>query len=750
MALKLWLPLNGTLKNKGASGDIAYAIASGNSFTSGGKISSNALKLTKIQQILSTTSCMTGAKEVSYAFWVKVNTAWSADWLDGIRWISTNGASTATERQEFYTNCTLIGTWYKGGAIYGKAFTPGVWTHLAATINYNTGEACFYVNGDLKGTTSNVDTTYYCRGDFYIGDNGVDILQNDVRIYDHCLSQKEIKEISQGLVLHYKLDGLSQGSGNNLVTGLTKGGQTTVVGNTIVTSGQNSDTYFKINLSSVLTLNKSYTMGIDAENLPEGGYFRFPIGSQSNSSAGYINIYNGHNESVFIANDVIVNCGTSLMMDDINRTAWPNQCIFKNFYIYENTSVADSSGYGNDGTVQGSLSTINNSARYEISTIFTGSYVDYIYRPILDYIKKPFTISCWACPKAYPSYRAIMISNGGKDSVSHGIDLYINSSGIPCFMIANNNTAYYASSPNALSLNTWYLLTCTYNGTSMELYVNGELKKTTNATIEPDYDTTPIAFVIGKMGHSYTNTGGYFAFNGYINDVRVYATALSAEDVLNLYNTPTWIDKNNSWHTHEFYETAQGRELMGGEPFTNGYGNHNYLTAPFTNYNEKGEMVFTGGSHVGSNYIKINPTGHTYYYDIEISVDANNQFYLGFHRYDANKTARENNACVYVINVKPTTALNHQRYFGTVNLATDGVNPTDTISLRILNDWTNANSRHATIHYLSLREVDGTINANPEITKNGLIKTDTFRQWDDNEAKIYKNGFIGGNNLIEI
>lgn len=42
---------------------------------------------------------------------------------------------------------------------------------------------------------------------------------NDVRIYDNILSAKEIKEIAQGLILHYKLDGFNGGVGDNLYIG---------------------------------------------------------------------------------------------------------------------------------------------------------------------------------------------------------------------------------------------------------------------------------------------------------------------------------------------------------------------------------------------------------------------------------------------------------------------------------------------------------------------------------------------------
>ncbi len=166
-----------------------------------------------------------------------------------------------------------------------------------------------------------------------------------------------------------------------------------------------------------------------------------------------------------------------------------------------------------------------------------------------------------------------------------------------------------------------------------------------------------------------------------MSDFRIYTTALSVEDILDLYHTSANVDNLDRLHGFEMVENTTSCELL-AIPYTTPYTNNSIFT---TNYNNNGELYFTDNGSAGSNYIKINPSGKTYYYDMELSIASGNQFYVGFERYDVDKTARSNQACVYVYSTKPTANVTHQRYFGTVNLATDTVNPTDTIRLRILN-----------------------------------------------------------------
>ena len=93
---------------------------------------------------------------------------------------------------------------------------------------------------------------------------------NDIRIYNHALSAKEVKEISKGLMLHYNFEDEYIEPTNNLVTGLLKGGNTSITNNAVVTTGTNSDTYFNLKFSAPLVQGTTYTISCDAE-IPAGG-----------------------------------------------------------------------------------------------------------------------------------------------------------------------------------------------------------------------------------------------------------------------------------------------------------------------------------------------------------------------------------------------------------------------------------------------------------------------------------------------
>ena len=90
-------------------------------------------------------------------------------------------------------------------------FTFDEWHHVCMTWDGDKTNA--YVDGVLCGSIQygGMPSTYDVA-DVLIGGatyttptfrfNG---LMNDIRIYDHCLSPLEVKEISKGLVLHYPL-----------------------------------------------------------------------------------------------------------------------------------------------------------------------------------------------------------------------------------------------------------------------------------------------------------------------------------------------------------------------------------------------------------------------------------------------------------------------------------------------------------------------------------------------------------------
>ena len=93
----------------------------------------------------------------------------------------------------------------------------------------------------------------------------------------------------------------------------------------------------------------------------------------------------------------------------------------------------------------------------------------------------------------------------------------------------------------------WHMCTMTYDGAIIKRYVDAVMEKSTTAT---GTLITSAPFVLGHYG---TNTN-YYNKEAYESDVRIYATALSAEDIATLYHTPAQVDNLQNIHTFEFQE----------------------------------------------------------------------------------------------------------------------------------------------------------------------------------------------------
>lgn len=219
MSLQVWLPLNGTLENKGLAN---LNLTTTPTYSDNGKIGSKCLSSQvgwfQIPE-------MASAKQMTFAYWVRLNEVTSTNWLDTFSWATTNGTSSHRSRQEFYhstgTSMTT-GVWYYNSSNSGFAgIEVGEWNHFVFTIDYENGVSKFYKNGSLLKTTTNVDTNYYVSGTYFlIRGSALNTSINDFRLYDNILSEKEIKEIAKGLVLHLPLN--NNGLGNkNLLNDLT-------------------------------------------------------------------------------------------------------------------------------------------------------------------------------------------------------------------------------------------------------------------------------------------------------------------------------------------------------------------------------------------------------------------------------------------------------------------------------------------------------------------------------------------------
>ena len=209
MSLRIWLPLNGSLENKGL--DDITVTNNGATIDNNGKIgkcysfngSNSGINVT------GNTIVSLSAGDFSIAFWI-----YNDDQGDRSIYLATITPTDFGLGIEKTVNEGLRIYW-QGNPDYYPSFLIPVqeWCHITVVIK-NSNCYC-YKNGTLTafredGSFSSNKITniweYIMLGrDKRTGNTVYKGKMNDVRIYNHALSPLEVKHIAQGLILHYPL-----------------------------------------------------------------------------------------------------------------------------------------------------------------------------------------------------------------------------------------------------------------------------------------------------------------------------------------------------------------------------------------------------------------------------------------------------------------------------------------------------------------------------------------------------------------
>lgn len=761
MALQVWLPLNGNLDNQGLSS--VTVTNNGATVDNSGKIgkcygfdgSSSYIALASTPLF----NCFKGgANPFSIAFWVYNGEASGARGVLFGDHATTGGVSVNIELNGNAYNNSIRFYWGANPdwAASNSILTPNIWSHVA--ITYNGSAINIYINGILKDTRSGaLNLSGKTSGEFRIGrdnrtgDTAFKGKFNDFRIYDHCLSPKEVKEISKGLVLHYKLDDpYVEGTTNcgrmldsiSVISSIAEDWQLEkldrdTVKLTALVSNPRYSTYGNIvaNITSSKTVTAGTPCTLSCEVVDYKGSLSriYPCSGGFGTIIGYQTFGNrvcrtithtanwSHNicirtssQSQIVAGDYVIIRNTQIEEKDHATPYTPTS--------RSGGPVYDSSGYGRNGVMNAVATMASSTSRYREATHLPG--VGNIYCASFPFVFEYLTFSVWAKLTTLKQLIDARNSSGvGYQPLYVDVGIETGSSKTGWASFYGDNMRYRTGE--------WIHYAVVLTPTSSNVFVNGEQYANGASSTGGTYNFGDLPIYLFSR---YTNTNN---ITGDISDFRIYSTALSADDIKELYNTSAYIYNDGSIAAYEFNEiNTASREL---HPIPTD--KPNLIT-----HNADGSYTCSGYTWFHGDYIPINPSGKTYYYDIEYSNVAGNNFYIGFERYDANKSTGSNQECQYVVH--NTAGSTRCRTTGTVDLSTANRNTAAYTKLRILNDWSNSGntSYKGTIHYISLKEV--ATKTVSEVTKTGVFEGDTFIENQD--ASISHTGNVIGNQIIEI
>lgn len=586
--LCLWLPFtDGVIKNQGLIND-EFITSIDPTFSNDGKLG-KCLEQGQFDMSATMTSKILNNQALTICFWIYINAEEGSKGGTIFGNINTNVEFNNRKFSIFqYPTCNDLHLSWMNDAANAFMMTPiykGVlpsyqWTHV--TVTYHNPTMTVYINGIKKYTYSSVSNSssfeYQTR---IVWQNAYRKL-NDFRIYNECLSPRQVKEISKGLVCHYPMGNVDgKIGGRNLLVktnqGKTKWANAHADGSysceSVNWNGINAvkmscttpttswkmfifngllENFDKLEPSSIYTLSYDVigNIKVSFSNLWDSDATHSIVASAQGTvikkTYGFhyiVNItlkdaLNKSKQLVYFRNDL--KAGESVIIANLkfekgNKATAYTPCPMDDAVMYDNV-IYDTSGYGNNGDVTDSTCPTwsNDTPRYKGSYVFNGNNQYLKFQNPITSSSTDFTISCWVKFDDTTGNSTICTM---RTAVGNGIAL---------FKIGNkirfDDNAQFTFSDYTISANAWTHVVVTRSSSAKKLYINGELKQLTSTVgdMANVYD-------IGSIGASSASGNSFGNYTkGNISDFRIYATALDNQTIEELYKVGALVDNNGN------------------------------------------------------------------------------------------------------------------------------------------------------------------------------------------------------------
>lgn len=603
MSLQVWLPLTGSLENKGLA-DVAFFENHGATIDNSGKIGKCYYFDNSGSQYI-----------VGWNITIPQNSFTAACWFYPMAY-GNEGHNYILSMNELSADNFLFSLCLKAGKptvrIIGTSYSIddvvvlNKWYHMVAT--YDGSVMKMYLNGDLVKTENVIVTTPSTANRVLIAmrSGGYGFFNgkvNDCRIYDNVLSVKEIKELSKAMVTHCKLDNPVGVVGDNIILNslplpipgswhnenkfeyTVKDGYDCIhfIGELNVTKNALPEYTTNDGLSFTPQANQIVAFSADVlfENVVEG------------TTNYYLTLYSSGETidgtwrtTTLVARHPAYRTDRTLDPALLNGKGWTRvwfvgqyadaefsavaPCLyardftgdayFKNIKFEIGSSPTDWTPAPTDPLYSGLgyselLACGSGSPRHRTYTSFNLTDVcaasDRIFET--DSLNNEFTVSYWLREQAATSSE--------NERIYYGIVVtYIQYTARTMrisYVLANDDLSYDENQVIDLDyippVGVWTMIAFTFKDGVLRMYVNGEYYGIKDRSSNGH-------FLHGQK--KYNPTIGE-SLIGDVSDLRCYITALSADDIKELYQTTCSIDRNGNLHAYDICEDDNGIKVLG-------------------------------------------------------------------------------------------------------------------------------------------------------------------------------------------